>query len=341
MPSLRKIASPYSLRETVGVVKRNLFGIDKRRNCGIVEWAPPSFSLYHLDERICRISFVGDIMSMGNRRLVIDDSVREFIAGSQYLVGNFEATITENRRRKGVIYGALERHRRDIAELLSDIFPPEKTFLSLANNHTGDYSDGEFRQSLSVLEDSGFNLFGLASCPVAEIGDVVRIVAATMWSNQLTERVHWLRQEGLSPLTGRGCLNLLYSHWGYEMELFPRPEQLSQIREAFGGYDAVIGHHSHTVQPVVADRAEKRLVAYSLGDFCSALGMSGYRCGIVMNVEVGCTQGKGPAIGDVRWCFVESAHLPGKETVVSVVEEPLYLRWMPRYISHLPSSGRK
>jgi len=55
-------------------------------------------------------------------------------------------------------------------------------------------------------------------------------------------------------------------HWGYEHEHWPRPEQWRCVEELWRlGFDAIVGHHPHLVQPIVARRGH--VAAFSLGDF--------------------------------------------------------------------------
>jgi hypothetical protein len=72
---------------------------------------------------------------------------------------------------------------------------------------------------------------------------------------------------------------IIHLHWGYEHELYPRPEQVELAHHlAELGFDVIIGHHPHVVQPVEYHRTKRdpdRIVPiyYSLGNLvnpCSA-----------------------------------------------------------------------
>ncbi|MBA2793721.1 MAG: CapA family protein [Thermoleophilaceae bacterium] len=60
-------------------------------------------------------------------------------------------------------------------------------------------------------------------------------------------------------------------HWGVERSTRPSARQRQIARAALaGGADAVIGAHPHVLQPI--ERSERRVVAYSLGNFVWSAG---------------------------------------------------------------------
>jgi hypothetical protein len=69
-------------------------------------------------------------------------------------------------------------------------------------------------------------------------------------------------------------------HWGYEHELFPRPQQIKVAHQlAEMGIDCIIGHHPHVVQPVEyyqTYRDSNRIVPvfYSLGNLINPFSAS-------------------------------------------------------------------
>jgi len=70
---------------------------------------------------------------------------------------------------------------------------------------------------------------------------------------------------------GEEDYRILMLHWGgkYENSYYPGPQQVKMAREFIkGGADLIIGHHSHTLQPVLHYRGKS--VFFSLGNFCFA-----------------------------------------------------------------------
>lgn len=74
-------------------------------------------------------------------------------------------------------------------------------------------------------------------------------------------------------------VNILFPHWGYELETYPRPEIVHLAKTYAREFDAILGHHPHTVQPFTTDRLRygNRPIAYSLGDFCSNIPFKAYQ----------------------------------------------------------------
>lgn len=293
--------SPYNLRETFGYFKRNFFGpVSKNRD--LVSYAPQSLELNPVIEADIRIGFIGDIMDMAGRDLRIGSGVKDFFKDCNVLVGNFESTITS---AKGPIMA--QRHKPQILDALEELFEPKRTCLGLANNHSGDFGHDIWSSSRKQLENRGFQVFGTADRPFLDLDGEVRLTACTWWSNQPCDYiVHWDAAAGHAHPE---MFNILYPHWGYELELFPRPQTHRAGLEWLQTFDAVIGHHSHTPQPVTVAPVQKgrhpltTLIAYGLGDFCIWENLEHYLYGQVVKCDVGRSESGGRCIGFAEWHF--------------------------------------
>jgi hypothetical protein len=245
------------------------------------------------------LGFVGDIMEMGRKVLTLSHDVRLFFQGCDYLIGNLEGTMT------GAGKPSLDAQRHDpsILDTLAGLFPPDRTFLSVANNHAGDFPAAIFRQSLNRLRSNGFHIFGLRQEPFADIADCVRVTAASMWSNRPCGEIAYLGTLGGNG--GSPAFRIAYLHWGYELELFPRPEAVRVGQELLRMYGAVVGHHSHVPQPLAAIRYGDtvKLLAFSLGDFCTGMRIKKFQYGTVCKMEIGPGKDGLWRIGAVRWQY--------------------------------------
>jgi hypothetical protein len=328
--ALRKIATPYSLTETLGVVWRNMTGLDHEKRGAPIQFLSRSHGLNPTVKTERSIAFVGDIMSVGKHRLAMDESVADFLSGCDYLVGNLEATVTQKRHRRGVLFGALQRQDAHVVNVLADLFPPTKTYLSLANNHTGDFEDQVYLKSCALLEERGFHLFGGSDRPHVDLNTRIRLHGGTLWSNQICKRIHRLGSLVQEALDEQG-VNILFPHWGYELEKYPRPELVNMAKKFCLRFDAVLGHHPHTVQPVTTERVgnRKRLIAYSLGDFCTKIPNRAYRYGIIVRLSVGPGLSGGYRIGHIHWRFLECCRRRKRTLVVRVVDQVPYFQRRP------------
>ena len=81
-------------------------------------------------------------------------------------------------------------------------------------------------------------------------------------------------------------------HWGYEYEHFPRIHQVRMAhRLVESGVDAIIGHHSHVLQPVEFYRPRRDLnktavIAYSLGNLTSSFSAPHLVLSGILNLEI-------------------------------------------------------
>lgn len=311
------LGEPYNLRETIGWLWRNVRGIQKSNPCGIRP-LPQRSILNKIHPRI-KLGFVGDIMDMRQKDLFISPEVQEFLRPCDFVVGNFEATMTIARKPRLTA----QTQNASILDSLARCFPPERTFLSLANNHAGDFSAAHFRASLNVLERRGFHVFGLMQSPFVHMTDRIRVVAASMWSNRPCPEI--VPFESLERYCGKNVFNIAFPHWGYELELFPRPAIVQTGQQLLQRYDAIIGHHSHVPQPLASleSGGTWKLTAFSLGDFCTGLRMRKYQFGMICRIDIGPGKDGLLQAGDVEWCYTKVSPVTPGTMEVRVVSDML------------------
>jgi len=255
-------------------------------------------------------------MPLRGRFVHICPDLREFFGKSDYLIANLEGIISK-ARKKGLFSPSDQRQDKRIIGLLSGLFPPERTYLSVANNHAEDYGEKAFLESIALLESQNFRVFGWNERPFFDINESIRIVSGTMWSNRTCEYIAKLKIAG--EYTKPAAFNILYPHFGYEHELYPRPEIVTIGRKLIQQFDAVLGHHSHCPQAVTIEPigGTNRLLAYSLGNFIGAFRARKYQSGIALKLEVGQDQAKAWLVGKVEWRLIKCAPLPDGEFILS------------------------
>jgi hypothetical protein len=80
------------------------------------------------------LRFVGDILDTKGLSSEINGDVVRFFSDCDVMIRNFESIITDLPG-----HGTSVRHVLQIIDALEGIFPPHSTYLSIANNHAGDY----------------------------------------------------------------------------------------------------------------------------------------------------------------------------------------------------------
>lgn len=321
---LRRFATPYSLWETLGVIKRNFTGVNTTRNQANISCAPQSINLHPNLTPHLKIGFIGDIMNLSTKSLSIGKDLRGYLSACDILIGNFEATICNHKKRDHVWTGTPQPQAERILDDLADIFEPSKFFLSLANNHSGDYSKSIFERSCQMIKDRGFPLFGMKDTPFIDLDDQVRLVTGTMWSNQFADDMLWLHDpENAKDFTKKGAVNILYVHWGYELEAYPRGFIVDQAQQYAKHYDAIIGHHGHNPQPVTVQNNIP--ILYGLGDFCYYYDLPTYRHGMVSRLEIGKTKNGIFKTKHIDWQMISNHH-DGEKLEVKIDQN--LLEWL-------------
>jgi len=312
--ALHFLGSPYNLRESAGWVFRNIFGLG-RNNAGIVHPLSSPFIFNKTEKIVLRLAFIGDIMETGENDVEFDPRLKAFVEGCDYLAGNFEGVITGKKKS---FLKLEERHDRRITRILSSFFPPARTILSLANNHACDFGMEACLESEGILKEAGFNTFGLKERPFIDIGRA-RIAGGTMWTNRRSDYIAML--DGAEKHAREGAFNLLYPHFGYELELYPRPEIVRMARRQARVFDAVVGGHSHWPQALTREEAGggMRLVAYSLGTFCGIENSEMYRHGIILKLEIGEGEDGRLLLGRAEWNGIYCSKEPCQRLRISLM----------------------
>ncbi|MCY2992751.1 MAG: CapA family protein [Planctomycetota bacterium] len=157
--------------------------------------------------------------------------------------------------------------------------------VSLANNHTGDYSHEAFLEMLGFLEKHHLRYFGggrnCAQARTPLILELKGLRIALLGYNEFKPRtfeagptwpgVAWSVDEQVvadiraARTLHRAELVIPYLHWGWEHEpANDRQEQLAR-RMIDAGADLVVGGHPHVTQAV--EYYAGKLIVYSLGNF--------------------------------------------------------------------------
>lgn len=327
-------AKPYPPREAFGLVWRNVAGASFR-NPHALQFVPRSTRLNEIKPALT-LGLGGDVMSMFGKALRFAPDVSAFFAPCDKVLLNFEGVITEQRQ-----ISPDQKHTRPILDALDGLATRDKLVLSLANNHTGDFGEDECRRSLDLLKAEGFTAFGLLESPFIDLHEHLRVATGTRWSNREGRHLAWLHDP--VQYTRPGAFNLLYPHWGYELEVYPRQDLVAQMGHWLRRFDAVVGHHSHTPQPITVQGGAdgvQRLAAYSLGDLCFGMAFRNlptfkyYAFGLVARATLGPLVADPTrwAIGELDWSFVE-CRLAGKGQGFEVVLQDDIPLFKPRDIA--------
>lgn len=326
--ALKRFPVPYGASDFVRVVWHNLAPPSRRHRLQ-TPFAPRRFRLSRSRGAVTRVAFLGDLMPMLGCSLEIDGPLRERLANADYLVANFEGSLGH-----GPWACLQQKHTEALLDTLATLMPAERIYLSVANNHAADFGYRQFEYTNQVLRDKGFQVFGSREHPAVVIDGWINLVGATQWTNQPHGYLSFLEQAEAQRRVD--CCNLLYPHWGYEMERYPRPDWIEQARSLIDVFDGIVGHHSHLPGPLTCytdSQGREKPVAFSLGDACTGLKIPRYQHGMVVELEL-CRESLQVVAG--AWQFVRT-HINGKQASLALREA---CALFPELEGGLPPEGK-
>ena len=137
--------------------------------------------------------------------------------------------------------------------------------VNVANNHSHDYGEQGFNDTLQALQAAQVPAFGYAHHQIIEVkGKRVALAGAKAWSlAQGKEAV----DQALAHFKDQNPDYLIMSfHWGQERQYRQNATQQAIARYAIDrGFNAVLGHHPHVVQGI--ERYKQGVIVYSLANF--------------------------------------------------------------------------
>jgi poly-gamma-glutamate capsule biosynthesis protein CapA/YwtB (metallophosphatase superfamily) len=235
------------------------------------------------------VSAVGDIMLDASSRTVLQEQgydypyaqVRNYFSNSQIVFGNLEGPLTDR--------GTPEQDKKFVFRS-----PPDKVsaalknagfnVVTLANNHTLDYSADGLAQTIETLDAAGIQHVGAgADLMAARRPATFQIngqrIAVLGYSMTLPENFYagehnagtafghedQVRDDVRAART-QADIVLVAFHWGQEGKTELRDYQTRLGHLAIdSGASAVVGHHPHILQGI--ERYKDGVIIYSLGNF--------------------------------------------------------------------------
>ena len=138
---------------------------------------------------------------------------------------------------------------------------------SLANNHSHDYGDQSYTDTISALESAGLGTFGYDRIDYRDVNGVKVALIGTYELAKHLDIQDELKQNIQTAKDNGAQLVAVYFHWGNEKETVPDETQVQLGHIAVdAGADLVIGSHPHVIQGY--EKYNGRYIVYSLGNFC-------------------------------------------------------------------------
>lgn len=236
-------------------------------------------------------TMVGDMMFSRNVTKVLDRQgydylfryVKPYFLNSDYNTGNFESPIILGNEEDYVLpdKNIYLHANQDAAPYLASI---NFSNVNVANNHLMDFGLAGLMETMDTFQNAGLPIIG-AGLNKTQSGQITynefeTMTVATLggtdvgyqwgYSTDHQAGANRIRLADMLPLIREAAQNadlvVVHAHWGVEYDSSPTPRQ-EEIGRAMvdAGADIVIGHHSHTLQPV--EIYNDGIILYSLGNF--------------------------------------------------------------------------
>ena len=189
-------------------------------------------------------------------------NVKDIFSTDDLTIANFEGTLTDSDEREDKTFAF-----KAPASYASILTGGSVEAVNTANNHSHDYGNQSFYDTLAALDDAGIVHFGYDETAVMDVkGIKVGLVGIYELYDHL-EREQQLKDNIAKVKADGAQLIVVIFHWGNETETVPDSNQTTLGRIAIDeGADLVCGHHPHVLQGI--ETYKGRNIVYSLGNFC-------------------------------------------------------------------------
>ena len=189
-------------------------------------------------------------------------NVKSIFSADDLTIANFEGTLTDSDTREDKTFAF--KAPAEYAQILTS---GSIEAVNTANNHSHDYGDQSYTDTLTALDYEGITHFGYDDTAVMDIKGVKVGLVGIYELNDHLGREQQLK-DNIAKVKADGAeLVIVIFHWGNETETVPDTNQMTLGRLAIDeGADLVCGHHPHVLQGIETYKGKN--IVYSLGNFC-------------------------------------------------------------------------
>lgn len=190
------------------------------------------------------------------------ENVKSVFEEDDLTIVNFEGTLTDSTTREDKQFAF--KADKSYAKILTDGFVEAA---NLANNHSKDYGEQSYNDTMDALDEAGITNFGYDRVAIKKVkGIKVGLVGTYVLADGLG--VKDSMEKNIQDLKDEGAQVIIASfHWGEEKAEYPNDVQVELAHAAIdAGADLVLGHHPHVLQGI--EQYKGKNIVYSLGNFC-------------------------------------------------------------------------
>ena len=247
-----------------------------------------SLPVFQNKETIITISAIGDVTLGQDERFLYSGSFDQYykLKGYNYFFSGVKKILSEDdltiANLEGTLTEATERPDKSAQGNQAFFFKgnPHYTAIlkdgsieavNLANNHSLDFLNKGYVDTVSTLDHAGIYSFGDEKVTIYEKNGIKIGLLGVNTLGPLEEGVNLEKlmselKDNIQELKEKTSLIIVSFHWGIEKEFVPTQEQRNLGRFAIDhGADLVLGHHPHVLQPY--EIYQGKSIVYSLGNF--------------------------------------------------------------------------
>ncbi len=189
-------------------------------------------------------------------------NVKPIFEADDLTIVNMEGTLTEETTRQDKTYAF--KAPAEYAQILTS---GSVEAANLANNHSQDYGEKSYTDTIEALDAAGITNFGYDRTAVVDVNGVkVGLVGTYELADGMGCEDGMIAN--IKAVEEQGAQVVIVSfHWGLEKENYPTENQVNLAHSAIdNGADLVLGHHPHVLEGIEVYNGKN--IVYSLGNFC-------------------------------------------------------------------------
>ena len=189
-------------------------------------------------------------------------NVADIFAADDATIVNMEGTLTDSTTRADKTFAF-----KAPAEYAQILVEGNVDAASLANNHSKDYGEKSYTNTIEAVEAVGIPTFGYDRIAYLDVKGVKVALIGTYElaegigiKDEMLNNINTAKEEGAQVI-------VVFTHWGTERETVPDSVQMELGHAAIdAGATIVIGSHPHVIQGI--EEYHGHSIVYSLGNFC-------------------------------------------------------------------------
>lgn len=189
-------------------------------------------------------------------------NVKEVFEADDITVVNLETTLTNATKKKDKLF----RFKAD-PSYVKILKEGNIEAVSIANNHSKDYLEEGYQDTINTLRDVGIGYFGYEHKYIQDIRGI-KVGFAGFYFTKETEELKENIKTSIEDLRNEGVdIVVIMCHWGIERKNYPNSIQQNIAHFSIdNGADLVLGSHPHVLQGI--EEYKGKTIVYSLANFC-------------------------------------------------------------------------